>query len=309
MWASGGGTRWLQFRRIASCSHANSRSFFLLSGFAASFTLCRGESQCEAKSEGEADNLKSWDTRWEANQIGWHLKDVHPTLRAHLKELFPVVPSEGHGGLAARIMIPLCGKTVDMAWLSGMGYRVVGFEGVGKAIEEFAQEHSATGEAVSVAFPADIDPKQFKGHAMMPIPSEKDTPVMPQPVIIIEGDFLALGKKEAQVLVPFPAAFDRGSMVAVKPEVRKQYMQVMADMMAPGGRVLLVTVEHDPFKDGVLGPPHSIPEADLRELCKGVFDVKQLARVDNFNQDSMFKQRGSTFSFEAVYLLTRKEAK
>merc|ERR1711879_1056568 len=97
--------------------------------------------------------------------------------------------------------------------------------------------------------------------AMMPKPLEKDVVTMPQPIILVEGDFLALGSKEAQALVPFDAAFDRGSFVAVDPASRAKYAQVLSALMAPGGRVLLQAVEKDVPSDGRLGPPFELSEA------------------------------------------------
>ena len=61
-----------------------------------------------------------WHDRWEANQIGFHKSEANPALTAHFHRL----------GLAsgARIFVPLCGKTKDIAWFLEQGLRVVGAE-------------------------------------------------------------------------------------------------------------------------------------------------------------------------------------
>jgi len=179
--------------------------------------------------------------------------------------------------------------------------------GAAKAIQEYVAEH-ASGESVPGMLPPEIDPARYKAHTITPKSNDTGAKNTLQPLTIIEGDFLALGTTDTQALGGFDAAWDRGSMVAVLPEVREQYIKVMAEMMAPDGKVLLLTVEHDPFQDGILGPPFSILESDLLELCKDTFDVKQLARMDTLQENPRMKERGATMYFEGVYLLSRKAA-
>lgn len=83
--------------------------------------------------------------------------------------------------MGARILVPLCGKTVDMAFLARSGYRVLGIDCVKNAVDEFAAEHSATGEAVPVHLPKEVDVERFKAHAMMPKPAEGEDWVGPTP--------------------------------------------------------------------------------------------------------------------------------
>ena len=39
------------------------------------------------------------------------------------------------------MLVPLCGKAIDMAFIADMGHEVVGVEGVRQAIDEFAAEN------------------------------------------------------------------------------------------------------------------------------------------------------------------------
>jgi len=235
---------------------------------------------------------------------GWHLPDVNPVLEKHLDEL--ALPQKANGELGARILFPLCGKTVDMAFMARRGYRVVGVDGVKAAIDGFVAEHSATGSASPVVLPKGIDGERFRGYAIMPkVPEGEQVSVMPQPVILIECDFLSIGRPESHALVPFDAAFDRGSLVAVNPSDRPQYMAALAELIAPGGKVLLVAHEHDPFSDGSLGPPFEVTEPQLRELCAGKFDVKWLSTRDELDEVPVMRQAGVTYYRECVYMLQR----
>ncbi|CAJ1361964.1 unnamed protein product [Effrenium voratum] len=209
--------------------------------------------------------------------------------------------------MGPRVLVPLCGKTLDMVYLSRQGYRVVGVEGVNKAIEEFAQEFglqvpTAKGPTMHVNFPPELDPQKFRGHAVLISAGEDTRSEPPPPVILVEGDFLELGPEQAQALVPFEAAFDRGSLVAVDPSLRDAYAQALTHLVAPKGRVLLVVAEHDGFKDAK-GPPFQVLEADVRRLFGKAFSVELLQKEDAMREN--LAARGATRFKEAVYLLTK----
>lgn len=66
---------------------------------------------------------------------------MNPHLKRYLSELIdPTIPVAG--GLGPRVLVPLCGKSVDMVFLSQKGYRVLGVEGVRQAVEEFAKDRT-----------------------------------------------------------------------------------------------------------------------------------------------------------------------
>jgi thiopurine S-methyltransferase len=61
-----------------------------------------------------------WHQRWEKNEIGFHLPEANPLLIKYFSKL---QLQQG-----ARVFLPLCGKTLDIAWLLAQGYRVAGAE-------------------------------------------------------------------------------------------------------------------------------------------------------------------------------------
>lgn len=74
-----------------------------------------------------------WHERWENNLIGFHLDEVNPHLRAHWHSL-AVSPG-------ARVLVPLCGKSLDLVWLAGQGYEVIGVEVSPIAVKDFFAEN------------------------------------------------------------------------------------------------------------------------------------------------------------------------
>lgn len=261
------------------------------------------------------DRLTAWQARWDANQTSWHIQDPNLFLRRYLRELLPA-EAQTVPGMGPRVLVPLCGKTVDMAFLARGGFRVVGVDGVKKALDEFAEEHAVTlpsgGKTMLVNLPPAIDPQLFHASAVL-ISAHPDEPVRTQaapPVLLVQGDFLKLGPGEAEALVPFDAAFDRGGLVAVAPADRVQYANVMAGLIAPGGRVLLVVCEHEPFHGGKLGPPFQLTESEVHELFASNFDIKLACREDTIDEPpGGMRGRGVDHFYECVYMLTRRSPK
>lgn len=61
------------------------------------------------------------------------------------------------------------------------------------------------------------------------------------------------------------AVWDRGALVAVEPELRERYADIIHKRLAPGGRMLVVGVSYDPHA-GCVGPPHNVPHEELVRL-------------------------------------------
>ena len=55
-----------------------------------------------------------WLQKWENNQIGFHENKPNPLLVKY----FHILSLEK----GSRIFLPLCGKSLDMAWLLSRGY-------------------------------------------------------------------------------------------------------------------------------------------------------------------------------------------
>ncbi|MGG1968312.1 hypothetical protein ABFY65_00775 [Pseudomonas aeruginosa] len=60
-----------------------------------------------------------WHARWANNQIGFHLDEINPYLMRHLSRL--------RLQAGERILVPLCGKTLDLAWLAAQDWRCWGW--------------------------------------------------------------------------------------------------------------------------------------------------------------------------------------
>ena len=73
-----------------------------------------------------------WKAKWKADDIAFHQPQIHP----HLIRFWPQLAlPEG-----ATVLVPLCGKSLDLGWLHQQGHRVIGVELSHIAIAAFFAE-------------------------------------------------------------------------------------------------------------------------------------------------------------------------
>jgi thiopurine S-methyltransferase len=219
-----------------------------------------------------------WHERWQTGQIGFHQAAVHPFLERYWPQLG--VPA------GARVYVPLCGKSLDMAWLAERGHRVVGSELSSIAIADFfagrglsAKRSTVTTQAAAAA---------FTRHAAGPYE-------------IFEGDALAL---TTDMLGTVDAAYDRAALVALPPVMREAYAASMARLLAGGARVLLIAFEYPQELKG--GPPFSVDAAEIHRLFAPAFEVEQIERLDVLAENPKFAEFGIPALHETAFVMRRR---
>ena len=61
---------------------------------------------------------KFWHERWQQSKLGFHQAEANGDLLRHSHVLPPP-------GAHRRMLVPLCGKSLDMIWLRQAGFEVV----------------------------------------------------------------------------------------------------------------------------------------------------------------------------------------
>ena len=209
-----------------------------------------------------------WQQRWREGRIGFHEGKPNPHLVQHAAVL-AIAPER------RRVLVPLCGKTVDLAYLAGLGAEVVGVEIVDAAARAFFDE-----QQIPVARTVDGPLVRYEGAG----------------VEIVVGDFFDLGPEDIGL---FDAYYDRASLVALPREMRAAYVRTM-QRVTPKARGLVVSFEHD-VGDGE--PPFSITRADL----EGLFPERTFAflrKRSTFDPSGNMAKRGATFVEETAYAVT-----
>lgn len=213
-----------------------------------------------------------WLERWGKGETGWHRDEVHPEL----VEQWPSLDLPPR----SRVLVPLCGASLDMAWLAKQGHEVIGVELSQKALEQFLTRHRVRHIVLNEGgFHA------YHGGRYQ----------------LWCGDLFAL---PADVFASADAVYDRASLIALPPEMRTRYAATLKDRLNPGTRILLITVNYDPAE--MSGPPFSVPDEEVRTLFQDHFDITEIKTVDVLAGNDGLRQRGLTALTEKTYILTRK---
>jgi thiopurine S-methyltransferase len=149
-----------------------------------------------------------WHRRWATNDIAWHERSGNGLLVEHLKALS--IKPDG------RIFVPLCGKTRDVGWLLGQGYKVVAIELSEMAVEALFEELGVDAKVTQVG--------AFKSYQASNLE-------------VFFGDFFAL---TSELLGTVDAIFDRASLVALPLEMRLKYTHHLAKVTSNAEQLLVV---------------------------------------------------------------------
>lgn len=206
-----------------------------------------------------------WLQRWHEGATGFHMERVSPLLEKY----WPTLAITPH----ARVLVPLCGKSLDMVWLAGQGHRVLGVELVPSAVEQFFAEH-------------DLSPTEHESAA--------GTHYVAGSIEIICGDIFNL---DEATLASCSGVYDRGALVALPPDMRQRYARHVYGRLASGYRGFLLAVEYD--QSLMEGPPFSVAAAEVSELFAGLAVATELGRLDIIDKEPRFAERGLT-RFESV---------
>ena len=228
-------------------------------------------------------HLDFWQARWTQQRIGFHRADVNPHLLAHASEWLALANADGAAPLAGkRILVPLCGKTLDLRWLAVGGAEVVGVEFVEQAAVSFFAEH-------------DLPYERVAGRGATLLRSTEPTVA----IGIWVADFFDVA---ADDVGPIDAVFDRAALVAVEPQNRRRYVEQLARLCDPGARLLLVTFEHDIGG----GPPFAVPRDEVPALFGETFAPSLRQDEDILVSEPVFRERGAQYCRELVWLGTRR---
>lgn len=183
-----------------------------------------------------------WIQKWEKNDIAFHESDANPALVKYIKKLSLVKGS--------CVFIPLCGKTLDIAWLLSKGYRVAGAELSPKAIGEL-----------------------FKGLGVKPkvSASGKASHYSAKNIDIFVGNIFNVSKK---MLGPIDAIYDRAALVALPEEMRPRYAKHLMKITHQAPQ-LLISYEYDQAL--MEGPPFSVSNKEVKQHYKDRYDLTLLA--------------------------------
>lgn len=213
-----------------------------------------------------------WHERWARNQIGFHLPAVNPYLLRHW-------PGLGLAG-GARVLVTLCGKSLDLMWLASCGHRVLGVELSETAIEAFFAEQGLT--------PQVHQQGEFKVFEVGSI-------------ALWCGDFFAL---QASAVADCTALYDRAALIALPPLMRERYVAHLNAVLPQGCRGLLVSLDYDQAQKA--GPPFAVTDDEVQLLLADRWRLSLLEEQDILGDSWKFVQEGVTRLEERAYRLVKE---
>lgn len=205
-----------------------------------------------------------WHQMWRSGRVGFHQSNVNAFLTKHWKKL----NLEGH----EQVLVPLCGKSLDMLWLAQQGHSVLGVELNEPALQAFLSEHNL--QAASIQHPL------FRSYEV-------------EDMTLLCGDFFDLSAKDCASV---KAAYDRAALVALPLEMRQQYALHLKTILAPDVSIFLVAMDYDQALQS--GPPFAVSELEVKDLFGDTFDIEKI--------DSETFERKGVQTTENVFVLTPK---
>ncbi|TOL50763.1 thiopurine S-methyltransferase [Vibrio parahaemolyticus] len=194
-----------------------------------------------------------------------------------MEDVNPLLPAYWHHANPKRedkVLVPLCGKSEDLVWLATKHDSVEGVELSQIAVRSFFAEHFYTPTVTPISGMHEL--YQF------------------DELSIYAGDFFTAPVSQADIV------YDRAALVALPQDMREEYVARLKQLLNPGGRILLVTLNYP--QEEMAGPPFSVPLEEIQQLFAG-YKVTCL-NVDQADEHhpKIAKKGLSRFS-EEVYLI------
>lgn len=212
-----------------------------------------------------------WHDRWRTAQIGFHRSSVDDNLIHHWHDLS--LPE------AARVLVPLSGKSLDLLWLRDQGHAVVGIELSDIALQAFFMENGVAARRRALL--------QFDLYEA-------------ENLELFRGDLFELTPER---LGKVAAVYDRASLVSWAPNQRGRYVEHLWALTGTGTQTLLVTLEYPQAE--MKGPPFSVDSEEVHRLYSRHHSIHELARRDILGNEPRMRTRGVSSLTAVCYKITR----
>ena len=183
-----------------------------------------------------------WHEKWASKNIAFHAASPNSLLVEYFNHL--------RLASGTRVFVPLCGKTLDIAWLLQQGCRVVGAELSAIAVDELFSELDLTPQCSEIG-------ELTHYHA--------------ENLDIFVGNIFELN---SHTLGPVDAIYDRAALVALPEDLRASYAGLLPAITKSPPQ-LLITYEY--AQGDMAGPPFSISDDELLQHYAGAHQLQLLS--------------------------------
>lgn len=180
-----------------------------------------------------------WHNCWAEKKIGFHQTDFNDTLL----NVWPKFNLRTPGA----VLVPLCGKSLDLLWLAEQGHEVIGVELSKVAVLEFFEELKLKPEVRAT--------DRYEVYST-------------ENLSILCGDFFDVTSEDLGNIV---AVYDRAALVALPTEMRQRYASHLQMLTPQLAATLLLTFEYD--SKVFQGPPFSVDRFEVERLFADRFNI------------------------------------
>lgn len=213
-----------------------------------------------------------WLERWREGSTHFHQNRVTPLLQKYWPTLD--LPA------GSRVLVPLCGKTLDMVWLAEAGHQVLGVELAELAVTQFFDE-----QGLSPVTHTTAAGRHYVAGS----------------IEIICGDIFDL---DAALLSSCSGVFDRAALVALPESMRQRYVEHVYGQLPVDYRGVLITLDYDQTQ--MEGPPFSVRDSEVQALFGPHSTAQILSRRSMLDKEPKFAERGLTQLDTVVYDLQKR---
>ena len=208
-----------------------------------------------------------WLRSWELGgfHTSFHRKDIHPFV---LKYMNPEA-IEGKN-----ILVPLCGKTVDMLYLAQYANQVIGVEIAEEAIVQFFAENN------------------------LQVTMADEFTYVSGNITILRRSFMELTPEEID---PIDWILDRASLVALPYDMRVDYLKAIDRLSDEGTQQLVITLEYFPLLESA---PFSIPPSEVNGYYDRGHVIKHVESPELPNH-GMVRRWNLQYLIEHGFILTK----
>ena len=208
----------------------------------------------------------NWKKSWKNGKIGFHQTETNPSL-LKFSHLF----DQEH-----TILVPLCGKTLDMHFLHQKKHSVIGVELITKAIDDFFQEWGVQ-------------------------PTRNEESYQYEQITIYNKNLFAM---QPHMTPKIDGVFDRAALVAIPTHLRPQYAKHLLTLLKPEGTLLLIT--YDLPRSQEEGPPFAVRKQDVPLLFTDATSIELLEEIHNTpDEEPRLISRGLAWSKEHIWLIKK----
>ena len=185
-----------------------------------------------------------WLEKWEKREIGFNQNRVNEFLIKYFKKL--------NLEKNANILVPLCGKSIDITWFLSEGFSVTGIELSEIAVEELFLELGITPSISNLG-----EVKLYSSEQLN----------------LFVGDIF---KVTSKMIGEIDAIYDRAAIVALTKELRIKYAEHLRSI-SNNAPQLLLCFEYD--QSLMNRTPYSVDELEVKMHYAQHYEIELLERV------------------------------